>query len=130
MDAQQYQELMQEKDFSGPAIGLLRNLRNHLDDGEQLLILRAMHEGEPVAGVCLARHGSAATYLLGWNGHKGRNLKANQYLLWQAIKYLKQSGSRWFDLGGISEENTPGITAFKLGLNGERYELVGEYWKW
>ena len=125
-----YQELMQEKDFSGPAIGLLRNLRNHLDDGEQLLILRAMHEGEPVAGVCLARHGSAATYLLGWNGHKGRNLKANQYLLWQAIKYLKQSGSRWFDLGGISEENTPGITAFKLGLNGERYELVGEYWKW
>lgn len=125
-----YQELMQAKDFSGPAVGLLRNLRKQLGKEEQLLILRAMHDGEPVAGICLARHGSAATYLLGWNGPKGRNLKANQYLLWQGIKYLQECGSRWFDLGGISEENTPGTTAFKLGLNGERYELVGEYWKW
>jgi hypothetical protein len=33
-------------------------------------------------------------------------------------------------LGGIDEELTPGISAFKLGLGGEQYELVGEYWKW
>jgi lipid II:glycine glycyltransferase (peptidoglycan interpeptide bridge formation enzyme) len=57
-------------------------------------------------------------------------LKANQYLLWQAILQLQQRAFRWFDVGGISEEALPGITAFKLGLNGERYELAGEYWKW
>lgn len=125
-----YQEVMRAKDFSGPPISLLLNLRRHAGDGEQLLILRALHEGEPVAGICLALHGAAATYLLGWNGPKGRSLKANQYLLWQAILHLKQSGLQWFDLGGISEEHTPGITAFKLGLNGERCEYVGEYWKW
>lgn len=125
-----YEELMQEKDFSGPPISFLRAMRTYLGDEDQLLVLRAMHEGEAVAGICVARHGAAATYLIGWNGTQGRNLKANQYLLWQAIVHLKQSGLRWFDLGGISEENTPGITAFKLGLNGERYGLVGEYWKW
>ena len=125
-----YQELMKEKDFCGPSIDLLLALREHLVEDAQLLILQAVHEGEPVAGICLARHGTAATYLLGWNGNKGRHLKANQYLLWQAVMHLKQSGLSWFDLGGISEEHTPGITAFKLGLNGERYELVGEYWKW
>jgi hypothetical protein len=125
-----YEELMQEKGFTGAPIGFLRTMRTHLGNEDQLLVLRAMHEGEAVAGICLARHGAAATYLIGWNGTQGRNLKANQYLLWQAIVHLKQSGLRWFDLGGISEENNPGITAFKLGLNGERYGLVGEYWKW
>lgn len=125
-----YQDTMRAKDFSGPPLSLLLNLRRHAGDGEQLLILRALHEGEPVAGICLALHGAAATYLLGWNGPKGRSLKANQYLLWQAIVHLKQSGLRWFDLGGISEEHAPGVAAFKLGLNGERCENVGEYWKW
>jgi hypothetical protein len=125
-----YEELMQEKFFAGPPIRFLRTLRTHLGDGAQLLILRAMHEGEAVAGICLARHGAAATYLIGWNGKQGRDLKANQYLLWQAIEHLKQLNLRWFDLGGISEEHNPGITAFKLGLNGERYGLAGEYWKW
>lgn len=126
----QYQELMRDKEFSGTPVGLLQALRKRLGGQEQLLILRATHEGKPVAGICLVRHGAAATYLLGWNGNEGRNLKANQYLLWQAIMQLKQLGLRWFDLGGINEEMTPGITAFKTGLNGERYELVGEYWKW
>lgn len=125
-----YQELMQEKNFSGPDADFLQYLRQHAGGEESLLILQAVHEDEPVAGICIFRHGSAATYLLGWNGDKGRKLKANQYLLWQAITHLNQSGLRWFDLGGINEEQTPGITAFKLGLNGDRYELVGEYWKW
>ena len=68
------------------------------------------------------------TYLLGWNGYKGRNLKPNQFLLWNAMMLLKEQGIRWFDLGGI-DEDTPGISEFKLGVNGIRYALVGEGWK-
>jgi hypothetical protein len=125
-----YESLMEAKSFSGIGIGLLRALHKQAGPKEKLIVLRALHAGEAVAGICVARHGCAATYLLGWNGDAGRRLKANQFLLWQAIRHLKEAGSQWFDLGGISEEKTPGITAFKLGLNGERYELVGEYWKW
>lgn len=125
-----YNELMSEKNFSGSPIDLLLALRKHLPDEHCFVVLRAMDGDEPVAGVCLARHGAAATYLLGWNGARGRKLKANQYLLWQAIVYLKQAGVSCFDLGGIDEERTPGIAAFKLGMNGRRYELLGEYWKW
>jgi Acetyltransferase (GNAT) domain len=128
--AGRYQELMRAKNFTGPSISFLAALRKHLGEESPLLILRAMADGEPVAAICLVFHGTTATYLLGWNSEKGRTLKANQYLLWQAIVHLKQCGMRWLDLGGISEEHTPGITAFKLGLNGTRYELVGEYWKW
>jgi len=124
-----YHQLMQEKDFEGPSIAFLQTLRKKLDADDQLIILRALHEGRPVAGICLARHGIAATYLLGWNGSEGRKLKANQYLLWQAIIHLKRTGFHWLDLGGINDVDTPGIASFKLGMNGERYELVGEYWK-
>jgi len=125
-----YLENMQDRNFRGPDIELLRNVRHHLDIESLPIILRALVAGEAVAGICLIPHGVAATYLLGWNGNDGRNLKANQYLLWQAIVHLRQRGLRWLDLGGVDEERTPGIAAFKLGINGERYESVGEFWKW
>ena len=35
----------------------------------------------------------------------------NECLLWQAIMHLKQSGLRWLDRGGISEEHTSSIAA-------------------
>ena len=125
-----YRENMQHKKFRGLPIGLLRGLRHHLENESQPIVLRALAGGEAVAGICLIPHGTAATYLLGWNGPTGRKLKANQYLLWQAIAHLKQRGLRWFDLGGFDEQRNPGVAAFKLGLNGERYESVGEFWKW
>lgn len=125
-----YRELMLEKGFAGAPIALLLALRRHLPPESQLIIMRALRGEEAVAGICLVCHGSAATYLLGWNGVSGRHLKANQYLLWNAATYLKESGVEWFDLGGINEDDTPGIAAFKLGLRGERYESIGEYWKW
>lgn len=43
--------------------------------------------------------------------------------------YFEKNGFRWFDLGGIDEINTPSIAEFKLGVNGKRYELTGEYFK-
>jgi hypothetical protein len=125
-----YRENIQDNQFRGPSVELLRSLRHHLDVESKPIILRALVAGEAVAGICLIPHGVTATYLIGWNGNDGRNLKANQYLLWRAIVHLKQNGFRWLDLGGINEEKLPGIAAFKLGINGERYELLGELWKW
>jgi hypothetical protein len=125
-----YREDMREKNFRGPPIELLRSLRYHLGPESQPVVMRALVEDKVVAGICLVLHGAAATYLLGWNGEDGRTLRANQYLLWQAMVHLKQRGLRWLDLGGLDEERLPGITAFKLGINGERYENVGEFWKW
>jgi hypothetical protein len=125
-----HRELVEEKSFAGQPPQLLPALRRNSDPEHQSIILRALSGEEAVGGICLVIHGAAATYLLGWNSPQGRSLKANQFLLWQALLYLWNRGIQWFDLGGLSEELTPGITAFKLGMNGRRYELVGEYWKW
>lgn len=125
---ERYAEVMQEKNFTGPSVELISRYRSESGRERQPLILRAIHEGEPVAGICLALHGTAATYLLGWNGSEGRRLKANQFLLWQATVILRSRGMSWLDLGGINEDEAPGIASFKLGMNGSRYELPGAYW--
>jgi acyl carrier protein len=36
-------------------------------------------------------------------------------------------GYRWFDMGGIDPENLPGITAFKRGIGGGEYQLIGNF---
>ena len=90
-------------------------------------MLRAHAETEAVAGILLVRHGDAATYLIGWNGDEGRKRKANNRLLWEAVGELSRRGVRWFDLGGIDERLTPGIAAFKRGMNGAEYRLAGEF---
>jgi hypothetical protein len=125
-----YQELIRERHFTGPDVPLLTRLRERGGGDVTLDVLRAVNGDEAVGGICIARHGATATYLLGWNGPRGRALKANQLLLWNAIVRLKAHGVRSLDLGGISADDTPGITSFKTGINGRGYELVGEYWKW
>ncbi len=124
-----YRELTDSKQFQGPAVELLYDVRKAQSGNESFLVLKGSFENRAIAGICIAIHGNAATYLIGWNGAEGRTLKANQFLLWSAVKYLKDRNISWFDLGGISEEKTPGISAFKKGLNGEIYELAGEFIK-
>ena len=125
------QQLMQGRGVDSIPTSLYHEFQRELNkEGNPPLVFRALWNNKIVAGICVVPHGVAATYLMGWNGEQGRKLKANQFLLWQAITHLKQGGFRWFDLGGIDEESAPGISKFKSGMNGERYELVGESWKW
>lgn len=125
-----YSELIAEKRFTGIPFPILRALWKISDDHTQFIIMRAVHNGESVSCIFVLKYGATATYLIGWNGNQGRQLKAHQFLLWNAIVELKQRGCHWFDLGGIDVYNTPGISEFKLGLNGVRYELIGEYLKY
>ena len=127
----QYKTLMLQKNFKGMSVEFLSHFRkSRAGEDSQFKVFQASKDGEPIAGICVICHGNAATYLIGWNGIKGRTMKANQFLLWNAITKLKKSGIKHFDMGGINEDDVPGITAFKLGVNGYNYELVGEYIKW
>ncbi|EKR17221.1 lipid II:glycine glycyltransferase FemX [Leptospira interrogans] len=124
-----YDELTSNKNFSGISKSMLLQIKNNQNEKDTFLILRAVYRNEAVAGICIAIHGSSATYLIGWNGELGRKLRANHFLLWNSIIQLKQMGYLSFDLGGIDQEKTPGIAEFKLGMNGDKYDLSGEFWK-
>lgn len=123
----------QMRERNGPVVPeeLYRVLHTELAaSGQPMMVFRALADGEVVAGVAVAPHGAAVTYLLGWNGEPGRRLKANQFLLWNSMLHCRGKGFLHFDMGGIDETGTPGIADFKLGVAGERYSLVGEGWCW
>lgn len=124
----QCNEMMCSRKVGKIPVELYRYVKKYLDETNQpIIIFKAFSGEELIAGIGIIFHGNAATYLLGWNDEKGRQLNANQYLLWNAMLYMKERGINWFDLGGIDEESVPGITDFKLGLNGMKYNIVGEY---
>jgi dTDP-4-amino-4,6-dideoxygalactose transaminase len=123
-----HNENMKGKGFKGISPEFLKSLALEEDTDNPVVVYKATSQGVAVAAVCVAYHGNAATYLIGWTSDEGRRLKANYLLLWEAIKELQCRKKEWFDLGGIDPEATPGITGFKTGMNGELYAIVPAGW--
>ncbi len=118
---------MAERNYVGPSPGLIRKLHRLGQPSEMIQILRAVTGTRPVAGILLARHGKAATYLVGWTSDEGRSKRAHHLLLWQAMDHLRATGTSWFDLGGHNDTSAAGIARFKSGLGGTPANLVGTY---
>ncbi|HZX92889.1 MAG TPA: hypothetical protein VFE90_00125, partial [Myxococcales bacterium] len=76
-----YLEDKMARKYRGPSPAFLRVLQQLSSDTTPPVVLRALHDGHPIAGVLLVRHGVAATYQVGWNGVAGRELKAHHFLL-------------------------------------------------
>ena len=113
--------------YAGPSGPLIRALAKALPDQEDLLVLTAAEGRQRVAGVLLVRHGSTATYLLSWSGGRGRELRAHNLLLWNAVCILRHRGVAWLDLGGLNAVSAPGVARFKLGMGGQLFTLAGTY---
>ncbi|MGB0572571.1 MAG: GNAT family N-acetyltransferase [Alphaproteobacteria bacterium] len=122
----QHTEYMELGGYRGPSGELIDALYRHGNATAGLRLLIAEHAGTPVAGVLLANQGKAATYLMGWTGDDGRDLRATHLPLWRAIELLKGDGFEGFDLGGISAK-APGVERFKSGLGGTEAWLIGGY---
>jgi Acetyltransferase (GNAT) domain len=96
-------------------------------DDHGILSLAALQGEKRIAGQLFLLHGKSATYFVGWNGSVGRKVSAHNYLMWQALEMLKESGIRWLDLGGVNTEEGAGIARFKLGLGAPPFIYAGTY---
>ena len=118
--------MMEERNAALVPVDLYKKLHQEMSvAGNPMLVFRAYSENVAIAGICIALHGKDGTYLLGWNSERGRHLSATYLLLWHAILHLRDQGMTGFDLGGLDEENTPGISKFKKGIGGEIYSNIG-----
>lgn len=122
-----HEQQMAARGYRGPSRRLITNLHHHGRDSGMLRVMCGSHDGDRVAGIIIARHGNSATYFVGWNGPAGRRLRANHFLLWQALCALQDDGVRWFDLGGINYAEAANVARFKEGLSKRRTTLVGGY---
>ncbi|WP_306251515.1 GNAT family N-acetyltransferase [Parvularcula sp. IMCC14364] len=122
-----YNKDRQRKLYQGPSDKVLKSLYGFCRPRDDVMLLVAEQDGAQVAAVLLFLHGTSATYQVGWTGQKGREARAHQRLLWEAVCLLKERGINWLDLGGIHPDQAEGVTKFKRGLGGEEFQLSGVY---
>ena len=121
---ERYMEDRAARGYRGASPRLLTRLRTAMHKDGDVLLLRALKDGEPVAGVLFYGHGQAATYQVGWSGPRGRETRAHHLLLWRAALALKAQGRTRLDLGGLTPK-AEGVNRFKRGLGGREVELAG-----
>jgi hypothetical protein len=94
---------------------------------EAVILWAQNKEKKPIAAILVIIHGQSATYRIGWTTDLGRAANAHNVLLWEATKRLKESGLRFFDLGGVEPVGAEGLTQFKKGMGGQEVKLLGVY---
>jgi lipid II:glycine glycyltransferase (peptidoglycan interpeptide bridge formation enzyme) len=77
--------------------------------GEDAVLLFALIDGEPVAGVIAACFGDEGIYMYGASSTRHRAHGAGFYLQFEAMRWARQRGCRRYDLWGIPEQDPPSI---------------------
>jgi lipid II:glycine glycyltransferase (peptidoglycan interpeptide bridge formation enzyme) len=93
-------------------------IQEDLPEPHRMRILLCQENGVTVAGMVATAMGDSAIYLLGATSDEGLNAKGAYILQWSMIQWLKENGTRWYDLGGIDPEANPGVYHFKKGFSG------------
>lgn len=99
----------------------------HADRSQAFLVATAVQGRQTLGAMLFLRHGSGATYHIGWAEEEGRRLNVHNLLLWQSLLTLREQGVQWLDLGGVNTRALPGISRFKLGTGGNLLTLAGTY---
>ena len=130
-----YKTFQYKKKFTGISEKLLISLSKQKSDNWSFKLYLAYSNQKDAAlfkepdGVLISVvSGNVATYLLGFTNNAGRKYNSNYLMLWQAIIDAKNIGCNWFDLGGLNANTPIGVAHFKYGVNGIKYDLIGEYY--
>lgn len=114
-----YAQMWRRKRFrTGVHVEEFARIQDRLPQFERMKIFLCEHKGSPVAALVCSAMGDTGIYLLGASIDADMRLKASYLLHWNVIKWLKISGIRYYDLGGIDPMENPGGYQFKRGLSG------------
>lgn len=122
-----YQSDKAKKGYDGPSARFLSTLAKAFVTDESVLVGTATKDGRAVAAALIFCHGGAATWQAGWSTEEGKRVAAQNFLLWQAVKVLKEKGIKFFDLGGANDQSAQGVKTFKEGMGGDTVTLAGHY---
>jgi hypothetical protein len=115
-----YQDMWTRKKFDTSVdVGEFGRICADLPEGLKLRILICQDKGVPVGGIVCSGIGNMGIYLLGATSEAGLASKGAYLLQWTMIKWLKENGAKFYDLGGIDPDGNPGVYHFKKGLSGD-----------
>jgi peptidoglycan pentaglycine glycine transferase (the first glycine) len=106
-------------------------------------LFTAYHQGQPLASVFAAKSGRMAYYMYGASSDLERNRMPAYLVQWEAIKWAKAQGCRFYDLWGIPDldeeqleaefmrrethQGLWGVYRFKRGFGGQMVRSVGAW---
>jgi peptidoglycan pentaglycine glycine transferase (the first glycine) len=100
-----------------------RNMINHVPTAKLFL---AKHENKIIGSYMLLFSKDGAYEMFGGCGEEGKRLYANYAMKWEAIKYSKGAGKKYYDQWG-AEEMHPGLKQFKEGFGGQIVKYPKQY---
>jgi hypothetical protein len=107
--------------------GFFANIHRHILSRNQGQIVLAWLGASPVAGAVFFHFGQSAIYKFGASDERLQNLRANNLVMWEAIKWHAQRGFASLDFGRTSLPND-GLRKFKLSWG--TVERTIEYVRW
>ena len=118
--ARLYGEMMNRKRFETTVdIHEFGRLYEALRAKSELVLLLCYAGDEVVSGIVCSALGEKGIYTLGATSDSGLQSKGAYLLQWSMIRWLKEEGFRYYDLGGIDPERNPGVYHFKKGLSAQ-----------
>ena len=105
------------------------------------VLLIAEYQNQPLAGLMAFAHGETAWYFYGASTNQERNRMPTYLLQWEAIRWAKNRGCKYYDLWGIPDypedvleeefmtrsEGLWGVYRFKRGFGGEVHRTIGTW---
>lgn len=122
---------MTRKDHGLPPqpFSFFENIHRHVLAKEMGFVALASIGGKAIAGSVFFRFGDKAIYKYGASDKKYRQVRANNFLMWESIKWYEEKGCKGLHFGRTERENE-GLRQFKNGwgteekaINYYRYDL-------
>jgi len=89
-------------------------IHEHVIGPKHGLVALAVHQGRPVAGAVYFLFRDCALYKFGASDRRFQHLRANNLVMWEAIRWFCRNGFRSLHLGRTEPENE-GLMQFKRG---------------
>ena len=123
------QEQRSDRRYQATPIGLVPSyvLMARANKLPPLVSITAHLRREKIAGALFLIHGNSATYHIGWSGEAGRDMNAQNRVLWAGMLALREHGVLYLDLGGMNTAELANVTRFKLGIGADPITLAGAY---
>lgn len=102
-----------------------KKIHENLIEKDFGFILLASGNGRVIAGAVYLHFGDQALYKFGASDIKYKEYRANNLIMWYAIKWFTKNNFKNFDFGR-TENNNPGLRRFKTGWGG-REEVINYY---
>ncbi len=118
-------ETVQRQGFYAHSARYHRLMWEHLRKTDVAHLLIAKKGKKILTSWILFKSNDALYYPYGASSNKNQNLQANSLMMWEAIKFGKKHGLKYFDLWG--REEGKGFTKFKEGFNPEVVEFLGTW---